>query len=261
MTSTPQRRDRSRHSLCALAHGQFDEVRAHCIVDSTENRLIALLSPRDRASLLDISESVELELGSVLCEPGESTRHVYFPIDCFISLVAAIQGVPALEVGMVGREGLLGAQLVLGVGAMPLHALVQGAGTARRLAAAPFRRALSASSSLQRALNRYVYVLMAQLATSAVCTRFHNVEPRLARWLLMTHDRANSDRFFLTHEFLAHMLGVRRVGITGAAGDLQRNGLIHYHRGEITVIDRAGLEAAACSCYGADRLAYDRMLL
>jgi CRP-like cAMP-binding protein len=230
-------------------------------MDSTENRLIARLSRRDRASLLDISESVELELGTVLCEPGEPTRHVYFPIDCFISLVATIEGVPALEVGMVGREGLVGAQLVLGVGAMPLHALVQGAGTARRLAATPFRRALCASSSLQQALNRYVYVLMAQLATSAVCTRFHSVEPRLARWLLMTQDRADSDSFHLTHEFLAHMLGVRRVGITGAASDLQRNGLIRYRRGEITVLDRAGLEAAACSCYGADRLAYDGMLV
>jgi len=231
------------------------------VVDTIENRLIALLSRRDRAALLDISESVDLELGTVLCEPGEPTRHVYFPNDCFISLVAAIEGEPALEVGMVGREGMLGAQLVLGVGAMPLHALVQGAGMARRVAAAPFRHALSASSSLQQALNRYVYVLMAQLATSAVCTRFHSVEPRLARWLLMTQDRAHSDSFHLTHEFLAHMLGVRRVGITGAASDLQRNGLIRYHRGEITVLDRAGLEAAACSCYAADREAYDGTLV
>jgi CRP-like cAMP-binding protein len=230
-------------------------------VGTIENRLIALLSRRDRAALLDISESVELELGTVLCEPGEPTRHVYFPIDCFISLVAAVEGAPALEVGMVGREGMLGAQLVLGVGEMPLHALVQGPGTSRRIPAAAFGRALSGSDSLQRALNRYVHVLMMQLATSAVCTRFHSVEPRLARWLLMTQDRANSDRFHLTHEFLAHMLGVRRVGITGAASDLQRSGLIRYHRGEITVLDRAGLEAAACSCYGADRQAYEGMLV
>jgi CRP-like cAMP-binding protein len=230
-------------------------------VDTIENHLIALLSRRDRAALLDISESVELMLGAVLCEPGEPTRHVYFPNDCFISLVAEVGGEPALEVGMVGREGMLGAQLVLGVGAMPLHALVQGAGRARRLAAVPFKRALAGNSSLQQALNRYVYVLMAQLATSAVCTRFHSVEPRLARWLLMTQDRAQSNTFHLTHEFLAHMLGVRRVGITSAASDLQRNGFIRYHRGEITVVDRAGLEAAACSCYAADRHAYDRMIV
>jgi CRP-like cAMP-binding protein len=143
------------------------------------------------------------------------------------------------------------------VSTIPLHALVQGTGTARRVAAARFRRELSGSKALQLALNRYVYVLMAQLATSAACTRFHHVEPRLARWLLMTQDRAHSDSFHLTHEFLAHMLGVRRVGITDAACDLQRHGLIRYHRGDITVLDRAGLEAAACSCYRSDRRAYD----
>jgi CRP-like cAMP-binding protein len=225
-----------------------------------ENRLIARLPRRDRMRLLGVCESVHLELGAVLCEPGEPTRHVFFPNDCFISLVTAIEGEPGIEVGMVGREGMLGAQLALGVGAIPLHALVQGAGTARRITAAAFRRELAASKALQRALNRYLYVLMAQLATSAACTRFHNVEPRLARWLLMTQDRSHSDSFHLTHEFLACMLGVRRVGITGAASDLQRRGLIGYHRGEITVLDRAGLEGAACGCYAADRQAYDLML-
>jgi len=222
----------------------------------SENHLIALLPRRDRASLLAACETVHLDLGTVLCEPGEPTRHVYFPNDCFISLVSAIEGEPGLEVGMVGREGMLGAQLALGVSTIPLHALVQGTGTARRVAAARFRRELSGSKALQLALNRYVYVLMAQLATSAACTRFHHVEPRLARWLLMTQDRAHSDNFHLTHEFLAHMLGVRRVGITAAAGALQRQGLIRYHRGDITVLDRAGLEAAACSCYAADRWVY-----
>jgi CRP-like cAMP-binding protein len=223
-----------------------------------ENHLIALLPRRDRASLLAAGESVELNLGTLLCKPGEATRHVYFPGDCVISLVTtAVEGEPGREVGMVGREGMLGAQLALGVSAIPLHALVQGAGTAWRVAAAPFRRELSSSNALQVSLHRYVYVLMAQLATSAACTRFHNLEPRLARWLLMTQDRMRSDSFHLTHEFLAQMLGVRRVGITGAASDLQRQGLIRYRRGDITVLDRVGLEAAACSCYAADRRAYD----
>jgi CRP-like cAMP-binding protein len=226
-------------------------------MDTAENHLIAKLPSRDRASLLEACETVQLELGTVLCEPGEPTRHAYFPNDCFISLISAIDGDAGIEVGMVGREGMLGAQLVLGVSAIPLHALVQGAGTARRIEAARFRRVLSASKALQLALNRYVYVLMAQLATSAACTRFHRVEPRLARWLLMTQDRSHSDSFHLTHEFLARMLGVRRVGITGAACDLQRHGLIRYHRGDITVLDRAGLEGAACSCYAADRRAYE----
>jgi len=222
-----------------------------------ENHLIALLPRRDRVSLLAACESVRLELGTVLCAPGEPTQHVYFPNDCFISLLTAIDGEPGLEVGMVGREGMLGAQLVLGVSAMSLHALVQGEGTARRIAAAAFLRELAGSKALRLSLSRYIHVLMTQLATSAVCTRFHHVEPRLARWLLMTQDRAHSDSFHLTHELLAHMLGVRRVGITGAASDLQRHGLIRYHRGDITVLDRAGLEAAACSCYAADRRAYD----
>jgi CRP-like cAMP-binding protein len=233
---------------------------AEHVVTVAENQLIALLPRRDRMRLVAISESVQLELGTLLCEPGGPTRHVYFPNDAFISLVTAIEGEPGVEVGMVGREGMLGAQLVLGVGAIPLHALVQGAGSARRIAAAPFRRELAVSKALQRALNRYLYVLIGQLATSAACTRFHSVGPRLARWLLMTQDRAHADSFHLTHEFLAHMLGVRRVGITGAAGDLQRRGLIGYHRGEITVLDRGGLEGAACGCYAADRQAYDRML-
>lgn len=226
-------------------------------VARAENQLIALLPRRDRASLLAAGEPVRLELGTVLCAPGRPARHVYFPDDCFISLMTAATGEPGLEVGMVGREGMLGAQLSLGMSAMSLHALVHGAGTARRIAVAAFRRELSRSKALRLSLNRYVYVLMTQLATSVVCTRFHNVEPRLARSLLMTQDRAHSDSFHLTHEQMAHVLGVRRVGVTGAASNLQRHGLIRYRRGDITVLDRAGLEAAACSCYAADRFAYD----
>ena len=222
-----------------------------------ENHLIALLPRRERASLLGACESVDLKLGAVLCKPGETTCHVYFPGDCVVSLVTAIDGAAGLEVGMVGREGMLGAQLALGVSVIPLHALVQGAGTAWRIAAAPFRRQLAGSRALQLSLNRYVHVLMVQLSIAAACARFHNVEPRLARWLLMTQDRMRSDNFHLTHEHLGRMLGVRRVGITGAASDLQRQGLIHYRRGDITVLDRAGLEAAACSCYAADRRAYE----
>jgi CRP-like cAMP-binding protein len=229
-------------------------------VDHAQNQLIARLPRRDRTRLLAVSESMQLPLGGVLCEPGEPTRHAYFPDDASISLVAAIEGEPGLEVGMVGNEGMLGAHLALGVATIPLHAVVQGAGMATRIAVAPFRVQLAASPALQRALHRYLYVLMAQLATSSGCTRFHSVGPRLARWLLMTQDRAHSDSFHLTHEFLAYMLGVRRVGITAAAVDLQRRGLIRYHRGEITVLDRAGLEGASCGCYAADRQAYGLML-
>ncbi|MEP7056367.1 MAG: Crp/Fnr family transcriptional regulator [Caldimonas sp.] len=227
---------------------------------TNENHLIALLPRRDRQRLLAVCEPVELVLAEVLCEAGKPTRHVYFPIDGFISLIALIDGKPSLEVGMVGREGMLGAQLALGVKKAPLKALVQGPGAAWRIGAAAFRSELSRSPALQLGLDRYLYVLMAQLAASAGCLRFHLIGPRLARWLLMSQDRADADSFRVTHEFLAYMLGVRRVGITSAAGTLQRSGLIEYHRGDLTVLDRSGLEAAACGCYAADQRTYAEVL-
>jgi CRP-like cAMP-binding protein len=225
-----------------------------------QNHLIESLPSSSRSRLLAICEPVDLALGEVLGEVGTPTRHVYFPTIGFISLVTTIKGRPTLEVGMVGREGMLGTQLVLGVETAPLHAVVQGAGAAWRVGASEFSRELARSAALQRRLNRYVYVTMAQLASSASCLRFHQIGPRLARWLLMTQDRAHSDNFRLTHEFLAYMLGVRRVGITTAASILQREGLIHYRRGEIQILNRRGLKAAACSCYAADREAYVRSL-
>lgn len=178
-------------------------------------------------------------------------RQVYFPIDGFISLVAKTDHHPDMGVGMIGREGMLGAQLILGVESTPLRALVQGSGAAWRVEMRSFRRELERSNPLQRSLKRYVYVILEQLAISNACLRFHQIGPRLARWLLMSQDRAHADHFHVTHEFLAYMLGVRRVGITAAAGALQDGGLIRYHRGELTVLDRRGLEAVACSCYAA----------
>ena len=223
---------------------------------SPQNRLIALLPRADRLRLLAVCESVEVALGEVLAQRSEATRFVYFPVTCFASLITQVDEHPGIEVGMVGREGMLGVQLALGVERTPLHALVQGAGQAWRVGAAAFRDQLAASAALQAGMDRYLYVLMAQLATSASCLRFHLIGPRLARWLLMSHDRAHARQFHVTHEFLAYMLGVRRAGITVAALALQEGGLIEYHRGELTVIDRPGLEAAACSCYAADRASY-----
>ncbi len=229
-------------------------------VASPSNHLLELLPPADRRRLLALCEPVDLALGEVLCEPGKPTRHVYFPTEGFISLLTMATGTPGLEVGMVGNEGMLGAHLVLGVPTAPLRALVQGAGLSWRLGAAAFSGELSRSSALRRNLGRYVYVLMAQHASAAACLRFHAIGPRLARWLLMSQDRAHSRQFQVTQAFLAYMLGVRRVGVTEAAGGLQQAGLIEYHRGEMTVLDRAGLEAAACGCYAADRRAYAELL-
>ena len=229
-------------------------------MNAVQNHLIELLPVADRSRILALCEPVELALSEVLCEPGKPTRHVYFPTQGYISLVALADGSPGVEVGMVGREGMLGAHLVLGVATVPLHALVQGPGMALRIATAPFKRELARSVALRRGLNRYLYVLMAQQASSAACLRFHLIGQRLARWLLMSQDRARLDNFHLTHEFLAYMLGMRRVGITAAASALQRDGLIQYHRGEITVLDRGGLEAAACSCYATSEQTYNDLL-
>ena len=230
-------------------------------VPAAGNHLIAALPSKDRARLLATCEEVELVFEKTLIEPGGRIRHVYFPIGrSYISLLTPVDGAASLEVGLVGNEGMCGVSLVLGSDISPLHALVQGGGPALRLSAAAFKRALQDSPALQRELHRYLYVLMTQLAQSAACTRFHLIEGRLARWLLMTHDRARSDRFHITHTFLAWMLGVRRAGVTKAANALQARKLIGYKRGNMTVLDRRGLETAACVCYQADQAVYRRML-
>ena len=194
-------------------------------------------------------EPVKLEYGQVLYEPTGLIRHVYFPIDCLVSLLTAVDNGRVLEVGMVGNEGMVGMPMVLGIGESAVRALVQGGGTAMRMPASRFRTEFNKNILLQRALFRYTHLLMAQVSQTAACNRFHEAEGRLARWLLMTSDRLHTDEFLLTHEFLAHMLGVRRVGVTKAAEGLRRKKLIVYSRGHITILDRAQLEKAACVCY------------
>ena len=224
------------------------------------NRLLAALPRKDRLRFLEGCETVDLAFGEVLAEPGERIRHGYFPTAGFISLISPIDDSPCLEVGMVGDEGMCGVSLILGVEISPQRFLVQGAGQTLRMKAASFRRELELSTALQSLLKRYLYVIMSQLAQAAACTRYHLVEARLARWLLMTHDRARSDQFHITHEFLAYMLGIRRTGITKAATALQQRQLITYSRGNIAILDRVGLEAASCSCYAADLASYARVM-
>jgi CRP-like cAMP-binding protein len=224
------------------------------------NRLIGGLSQKDRNGFLRRSATVELSFGQILCEPQERIRYAYFPLIGSIALVATLGKHQPLEMGLIGNEGMLGATLVLGVDVAPLRAVVQGKGTALRLSATHLRRQLRVSPSLVTSLYRYQYVLMEQLAKSAACAHFHEVGARLARWLLMTHDRAHADHFHLTHEYLAGVLGVRRSGVTVAAGTLQRKMLIRYTRGKISILDREGLEAACCECYDAAIDDYRRLL-
>jgi CRP-like cAMP-binding protein len=229
-------------------------------LDVSQNLLIAGLGSKAGDSLLAVGESVQLRISQVLSEAGGPVRHVYFPLEGFISLVAVVKDSPGIEVGMIGAEGMLGASLALGVSTNPVRAVVQGSGTAWRIPAAAFKAELVASERLRRTVSRYLYVLLCQQASSAVCLRFHPIGPRLARWLLMSQDRAHSASFRITQQFLAYMMGVRREGVTQAAGDLQRQGLIAYRRGEMHILDRVGLEAASCGCYSTEQAIYADVL-
>lgn len=218
-------------------------------LEPATNRLLEGLPPKLRDHIVDACELINLKFGTILCEPEHSFKYVYFPLTAFISLVTLIDGHQPLEVGLIGNEGMLGSTLSLGIPTAPMRALVQGSGKSLRLSATQLRRELHAAPVLVNQLNRYVYVLHEQLAKTTACIHFHETEPRLARWLLMTHDRTHADQLHLTQEFLADMLGVRRSSVTVAAGALQAKKIIHYSRGEIIILDRKGLESAACECY------------
>jgi CRP-like cAMP-binding protein len=213
------------------------------------NRLLASLPQKAYRDLLPGLVPSKLAFGDVLYEADARMRHVYFPSDCLVSLLTLADGHFALEVGMVGHEGMVGVALALGASLSPVRALVQGGGAAMRMSSGRFAAALRHSPALQDGVHAYVHELMNQISRTAACNRFHVVEARLARWLLMTRDRLGVGEFRMTHEFLAAMLGVRRVGVTEAASALQRRKLIRYSRGLIRILDGAALQAASCSCY------------
>lgn len=229
-------------------------------MEATVNLLLDALPPAELRGLLAHCTEVELTFGTVLTEPGKVIRYVYFPTTAVISLIACIDARPRLEVGLIGAEGMLGIALLSEVDTAPLRALVQGTGSAARMDAPVFSRLLKECPELRSRLTRYLYVLMTQLAQMTACTRFHLVEARLARWLLMIRDRTGSNRIGLTQEFLANMLGVRRAGITKAAHSLQQRELIRYSRGTLHILNGPGLEQAACECYEADRETYSRVM-
>lgn len=223
------------------------------------NRLLTLLPSSECERILDSGTLVDLTVGNILWEQGDRMRYVYFPLSGFISLLITVDA-HTLEVGMIGNEGMCGHSLALGVDTAHLRALVQGSGTSLRLKASTFQQHLEASAAFWQLMLGFNHVLLGQLAQGAACTRFHRIETRLARWLLMTQDRAHADSFDVTQDFLAFMLGVRRVGVTAAARFLQSRELISYSRGHLTVLDRSGLEAAACTCYRSDLDIYRHVL-
>ncbi|MFI4939535.1 MAG: Crp/Fnr family transcriptional regulator [Burkholderiales bacterium] len=213
------------------------------------NDLLDALSKQDSALLLAGQSTIQVDIGEILYERGDTVRYAYFPCGCLVSLLAAVEENMTLEVGLIGREGMLDIAVALGCGISHVRAVVQSAGAAVRIESAYFREQLKKNPSLQMELNRYTRVVMLQLMQTAVCSRFHVLEARFARSLLTIRDRLQSDEFHLTHEFLSHTLGVRRVGVTKAACALQQLNLISYHRGEIRILDGKGLETCACSCY------------
>ncbi len=216
---------------------------------SVQNRLLAALPRKDYRELLPFLEPIKLAFQEVLYEPRTRIRHVYFPIDCFVSMLTTVDTDHAAEVGLVGSEGMVGLPVALGAAVSPFRAVVQGGGTAMRMKVADFRRHFSKSDALRRELLLFTHLLMIQIAQTAACNRFHVVEQRMARWLLMTRDRVHSNEFRITQEFLSLMLGVRRSGITVAACSLHERKLIGYRRGTVTILNQRGLEAAACGCY------------
>lgn len=213
------------------------------------NKLLAALPKKDYQTLQPHLEEVPLVFEKILYQPNVLLSDVYFPNSGIVSLLAGVNERSTLEVGLVGNEGVVGLSVFMGVNSSLNRAVVQGVGSAMRMKVTAFRKASNHGGFFQRILQRYSHSVITQITQSAVCNQFHKVEARLARWLLMTHDRMGDDEFQLTQEFLSNMLGVRREGVSRAACDLQKRGLIHYQRGRLRVLDRPGLEATSCPCY------------
>lgn len=225
-----------------------------------ESQLLAAISQEEHDRLLPDLENVFLDFKQVLYEPREPISHVYFPNNAVVSLLNLMADGAAVEVGVVGYEGIVGLPVFLGIDTISGKAIVQIAGDAMRMKADVFRAEANRDGPLHRLLQRYTQALLMQVSQTAACNRFHAVEERCCRWLLMTHDRVRSDQFPITQEFLSQMLGVRRASVSLTAATLQRAGLIRYSRGKMNILDREGLEAISCECYGIVKEEFDRLL-
>jgi hypothetical protein len=225
-----------------------------------KNSLIASLPKHIQELIFFKGELIILTLSEVICVVDEPVKYIHFPTDGFISIVQSLDQHPPLEIGMIGREGVLGAEIALNIKKNLFGALVQGCGNAWRLGVNDFLDIMKDHVELKNIIHTYLAVRIKQLSLSAACEHFHEIGPRLGKWLLMSEDRAQSDTFFMTHEFISLMLGVRRVGITTAAAEFRRNGLIEYRRGEMKILNRPALMKASCSCYLQNRKIYTGLI-
>jgi CRP-like cAMP-binding protein len=225
-----------------------------------ENLILSTFPPRDRERLFPQLELVPMQLGEVLYESGDTLRHIYFPTDCIVSLLYVLENGASAEIAVVGREGAIGVSLFMGGETTPSRAVVQSAGFAYRMPGATLKEEFSRHGPLLHVLLRYTQALITQMAQTAVCNRHHSVDQQLCRWLLLSLDRLSSNRLRMTQELIANMLGVRREGVTEAAGKLQKQGVIRYSRGQITVLDRPKLERLSCECYAVVKRETDRLL-
>jgi CRP-like cAMP-binding protein len=229
--------------------------------DPPHNHLLAGLSLGERNRLFPYLRLVSLPLGRVLYESGDLLRDVYFPVDCIVSLLYVMENGASAEISIVGNEGLLGISLFMGGETTPSRAIVQSAGYAYQLEGQKLKDEFHRNGGMQLILLRYTQALITQMAQTAVCNRHHTVDQQLCRWLLLSLDRLPDNKLTMTQELIANMLGVRREGVTDAAGKLQKLGVIEYHRGQITVLDRAKLEHLCCECYAVVKKETDRLLV
>ena len=228
--------------------------------DPTQNLLLAALSPPERERIYPHLRRVPMALGKVLYESGDVLRHVYFPTDSIVSLLYVMADGASAEISVVGKEGLIGVALFMGGETTPSRAIVQSAGYAYRLIGQRLKDEFHRNGAMQLLLLRYTQALLTQMAQTAVCNRHHSVDQQLCRWLLLSLDRLSSNQLIMTQELIANMLGVRREGVTEAAGKLQKRGIIRYARGRITVLDRPRLELMCCECYAVVKRETDRLL-
>lgn len=228
--------------------------------DPRQNDLLAALPMDEYQRLAPDLEKVDLVLGDSLVESGQAMQHVYFPTDSIVSLLCVMEDGDSTEIAVVGAEGIVGISLFMGGETTPSRAIVQSAGTAYRLKGHLLKDEFYRAGALQGLLLRYTQALLTQMAQTAVCNRHHSLDQQLCRWLLLSLDRLPTNELLMTQELIANMLGVRREGVTESAGKLQKAGLISYHRGRITILDRPGLEARVCECYAVVRKEYERLL-